>query len=89
MLEEMDEDFGIGGLVEEEFKREKDQKQVFFINSFTKAASIVESVHGANIFFCFVFGNLNVCSKHTPWQLFIFMCWLIKIANFILFFSGI
>ncbi|GFS11714.1 U4/U6.U5 tri-snRNP-associated protein 1 [Elysia marginata] len=29
MLEEMDEDFGIGGLVEEEFKREKDQKQAY------------------------------------------------------------
>ncbi|KAK3736823.1 hypothetical protein RRG08_000574 [Elysia crispata] len=29
VLEEMDEDFGIGGLVEEEFKREKDKKQAY------------------------------------------------------------
>ena len=29
----MDEDFGIGGLVEEEFKREKDKKQVRMIIS--------------------------------------------------------
>ncbi|RUS89083.1 hypothetical protein EGW08_003146 [Elysia chlorotica] len=28
-LEEMDEDFGIGGLVEEEFKKEKDKKQAY------------------------------------------------------------